>query len=68
MRLIAVAGISCLTIRSLIVLLTICWFCESEVLIDLLKHDQSGYEPLYLESGSFLISDNFDATNLLLRF
>ena len=25
---------------------------------------QSGYEPLNLENGSFLNSDNFDATNL----
>ena len=28
------------------------------------KNNQSGYEPLNLENGSFLNSDNFDATDL----
>ena len=35
MRLVAVAGHSCLTVRSLIVLLTICWLLHgSEIFID----------------------------------
>ena len=28
------------------------------------RKNQSGYEPLHLENGSFLNSDNFDATDL----
>ena len=28
------------------------------------KYNQSGYEPLNLENGSFLNDDNFDATHL----
>ena len=41
MRLVAVAGNSCLTIRSLIVLLTICWLLEVRSLSTLAQKEVS---------------------------